>query len=68
MISIHQLSLVKEGSDLPRYPSFPRLIKLASNGNALNRLEFSIFTYNGLGTSSGMTSPSALDTELAVVV
>jgi hypothetical protein len=46
---------------IPLYPSLPRLIKLASKGKALNRLEFSIFTYKGLGTSSGLTCPSTTE-------
>jgi len=47
--------------DIPRYPSLPRLIRLASRGKALNRLEFSILAYRGLGTSSGLTCPSAME-------
>jgi hypothetical protein len=50
-----------EGANIPRYPSLPRLIRLASKGKALNRLEFSILTYRGLGTSSGLTCPSATE-------
>lgn len=43
---------------VPRYPSLPRLSKLANNGRALNRLEFSILTYKGLGTRLWSTCPS----------
>lgn len=42
--------------NIPEYPSLPKLNKLANSGKALNFLEFSIFTNNGLGTSSGMIS------------
>jgi hypothetical protein len=42
------------------YPSSPRLIKLAKRGKALNRLEFSMLTWRGLGTRAWSTSPGAL--------